>query len=93
MSLDQLTTTIIDIDGTVSMYCTRTVNGEDVIRNGLSFLVFNPVYSDPGEDIQVITQSLPLPYFKVPYLYYVDNLLDQIQIITPDLQAASVREY
>ena len=93
VSLDQLTTTILDIDGTVSMYCTRTVNGEDVIRNGLSFLVFNPVYSDPGEDIQIITQSLPLPYFKVPYLYNVDNLLDQIQIITPDLQAASVREY
>jgi hypothetical protein len=93
VSLDQLTTTILDIDGTVSMYCSRTVNGEEVIRNGLSFLVFNPVYSDPGEDIQIITQSLPLPYFKVPYLYNVDSLLDQIQIITPDIQAASVREY
>jgi len=93
ISLDQLTTTILDLDGTVSMYCSRTVDGQEIIRNGLSFLVFNPVYSDPGEDIQIITQSLPLPYFKVPYLYNVDNLLDQIQIITPDLQAASVREY
>jgi len=93
VNLDELTTEILNIDGTVSLYCTRTVNGVETNRNGLSFLVFNPIYSDPKEDIQVIAQSLPLPYFKIPYLYNVDDFLSQIQIVTPDVQSGSVREY
>lgn len=93
ISLDELTSRILSIDGTVSLYCSRTIDGTEVTRNGLSFIVFNPVYSDPGEDIQLISQSLPLPYFKVPYLYNPDTLLSQIKLITPDVQSASIREY
>lgn len=93
VNLDELTTKILSIDGVVSMYCSRIIDGVEVVRNGLGFIVFNPVYSDPGEDIQAISQSLPLPYFKVPYLYNPDTLLDQIKLITPDVQGASIREY
>jgi len=93
VNLDDLTTTILNIDGVVSLQCSRVIDGVEAVRNGLSFLVFNPIYSDPKEDIQITTQSLPLPYFKVPYLYNVDTFLSQIEVKTPDVQTSSIREY
>jgi len=93
VNLDFLTTKILEIDGVVSISCKRTINGVETLRNGLSFLVFNPVYSGGKEDIQVITQSLPLPYFKLPYLHNVDSFISQIEVITPESQSSTLREY
>lgn len=93
VNLDELTTKILSIEGVVSLFCRRVVDGVEINRSGLGFIVFNPIYSASGEDIQAISQSLPLPYFKVPYLYNPVTLLDQINIITPDVQGASIREY
>ena len=93
VNLDELTTKILSINGVTSLYCSRTVDGVEINRSGLGFIVFNPIYSDPGEDIQAVAQSLPLPYFKVPYLYNPDTLIDQIKIVTPTTQGASLREY
>jgi len=93
VNLDSLTTKILEIDGVVSIACKRIIDGVETVRNGLSFLVFNPVYSGGKEDIQIITQSLPLPYFKLPYLYNVDNFISQIELVTPETQSSTLREY
>ena len=93
INLDLLTTKIFNIPGVTSVSCTRVVNGQQITRSGLSLLVFNPVYSEPGEDINVINQSITLPYFKIPYIYNPDAIFGNIEIVTPDSQEASLREY
>jgi len=93
INLDFLTTKIFNIPGVTSVSCTRSVNGQQITRSGLSLLVFNPVYSEPGEDINVINQSITLPYFKIPYIYNPDAIFGNIEIVTPDSQEASLREY
>lgn len=93
INLDLLTTKIFNIPGVTSVSCTRAVNGQQITRSGLSLLVFNPVYSEPGEDINVINQSITLPYFKIPYIYNPDAIFSNIEIVTPDSQEASLREY
>lgn len=93
IDLDLLTTKIFNIPGVTSVSCTRVVNGQQITRSGLSLLVFNPVYSEPGEDINVINQSITLPYFKIPYIYNPDAIFGNIEIVTPDSQEASLREY
>jgi hypothetical protein len=93
INLDLLTTKIFNIPGVTSVSCTRSVNGQQITRSGLSLLVFNPVYSEPGEDINVINQSITLPYFKIPYIYNPDAIFGNIEIVTPDSQEASLREY
>ena len=93
INLDLLTTRIFNIPGVTSVSCTRSVNGQQITRSGLSVLVFNPVYSEPGEDINVINQSITLPYFKIPYIYNPDAIFGNIEIVTPDSQEASLREY
>lgn len=93
INLDYLTSKIFNIPGVTSVSCTRVVNGQQITRSGLSLLVFNPVYSEPGEDITVINQSITLPYFKIPYIYSPDNIFSNIEIVTPDSQEASLREY
>lgn len=93
LNLDDLTTKILSIEGVTEVSTRRTVEGQEIVRTGLSFLLFNPVYSEPGEDIAVVAQSYVFPYFKIPYLYNPETLLSQIQIITPSVQGASIREY
>jgi hypothetical protein len=93
INLDYLTSKIFNIPGVTSVNCTRVVNGQQITRSGLSLLVFNPVYSEPGEDINVINQSITLPYFKIPYIYNPDAIFNNIEIVTPDSQEASLREY
>jgi len=93
INLDYLTSKIFNIPGVTSVSCTRVVNGQQITRSGLSLLVFNPVYSEPGEDITVINQSITLPYFKIPYIYSPEAIFGSIEIVTPDSQEASLREY
>ena len=93
INLDNLTSSIFAIPGITSVNSTRTVNGQQIIRSGLSLLLFNPVYSEPGEDIGVINQTITLPYFKIPYLYDPDAIFSSIEVVTPDSQEASLREY
>ena len=93
LSLDDITTQILSIEGVTEISTRRTVEGQEITRTGLSLLLFNPIYSEPGEDIAVIAQSYIFPYFKIPYLYNEEEILSQIEIITPSVQGASIREY
>lgn len=93
IDLDNLTSSIFAIPGVTSVNSTRNVNGQQITRSGLSVMIFNPVYNEPGEDITVINQTINLPYFKIPYLYDPEAISNSIQIVTPDSQEASLREY
>lgn len=93
IDLDYLTTSILNIEGVTELNTVRTVNEQEISRTGISLLVFNPIYNDPGEDIEIISQSYILPYFKIPFLYNAETLLTQIEIVTPNVQGASIREY
>jgi len=93
IDLSALASDILKIAGVTSITSSRIINDQQINRNGLSFLVFNPVYSNPSEDISIITQSNVLPYFKIPYLYNPEGILKSIEVVTPDIQGASLREY
>jgi hypothetical protein len=71
IDLDYLNSNIYRINGVESFACERIINNQNIRIDGLSFLVYNPIYSNPNEDIRIITQSLSLPYFKTSYY---DNL-------------------
>jgi hypothetical protein len=80
IEIDKIDTSILGINGIESFFTQRVVNGETIVINGLSLMVFNPIYSAPEEDIQIINQSLILPFFKSPYYGNYDVLKGNIVI-------------
>ena len=80
IDLEYLNGSIFKINGVESFYTERTINNQNVTINGLSLMVYNPIYSAPEEDIQIITQSLALPYFKASYYDNFDVLSNNIII-------------
>ena len=56
------------------------IDNQKIKINGLSFLVYNPIYSNPKEDIRIITQSLSLPYFEASYYDNLEVLKNNIVI-------------
>jgi hypothetical protein len=80
IEIDKINTSILGINGIESFFTKRVVNGETIVINGLSLMVFNPIYSAPKEDIQIINQSLFLPFFKSPYYGNYDVLKGNIVI-------------
>jgi len=93
IDLDEINNAILEIEGVEVITTSRVVNGQLIEKNGLSFLLFNPVYSEPNEDIQIINQNIVLPYFKIPYLYNSDAILNQIRVYTSVTDGRSSREY
>lgn len=93
LNIDSLYSSLLNIEGVDSITTSRNINGQLIEIVGLSFVLFNPVYSEPGEDIQIITQNVALPYFKIPYLYNPDTLIRQIRVFTPSENTATPREY
>ena len=67
VSLKDLTNQIFEIGG-VEEIKSRRVKNNNIINeiDGLSLLVFNPIY--PDNDINILTNDLKLPFFKYPYL-------------------------
>ncbi len=78
IDLEFLNSNILKINGVESFSCERNINGQIVKIDGLSLLVYNPIYSNPEEDIQIITQSLFLPEFKASYYENFDVLSKNI---------------
>jgi hypothetical protein len=64
VNIDQLNSSLYQINGVDSFYTQRVFNNQNITVNGLSFLIHNPVYNSPNEDIFITTQSIQLPYFK-----------------------------
>jgi hypothetical protein len=84
ISLTELSNQILSIEGVDDIVTKRLYRGTTYTAPGVSLLAFNPVY--PFNDIDVITQDTPLPYFKFPYLNNATNFINKIQVFTPSIQ-------
>ena len=80
IQINDINNSILGINGIESFSTQRTVDGQSISINGLSLMIFNPVYSSPEEDIRIINQSLVLPFFKAPYYGNYDVLKGNIVI-------------
>ncbi len=67
VSLKELSNQIFNIGG-IEDIKTRRIKNNDTLSeiDGLSLLVFNPIY--PDNDIKILSNDLKLPFFKYPYL-------------------------
>jgi hypothetical protein len=80
-----LTNKILSINGVTGVLTQYTdANGKVFTAPGVSLLIYNPVY--PYDDIGIFTQSVPLPYFKFPYLKDAYNFINNISVVTPSIQ-------
>ena len=68
---------IMNIDGVQKIHTTRT--DRSLETDGLSLLIWNPVY--PDDDIATIGSNISLPYYKYPYLDDPTDFLNKIQVI------------
>jgi hypothetical protein len=75
IDLSTLTSNILKIEGVDSI---KTVNGNEIF-NGISFISWNPLYED--SDIDYVTQTITLPFFKFPYFYSPESLINKIEVI------------
>jgi len=93
IDITYLTSTILSIEGVSSLKTQRIVNGQTISKSGLSLIMFNPVYSNSNEDINLYNQNIVLPRFKIPFLHKPETIFSRISIVTPDTQEKSIREY
>jgi hypothetical protein len=77
ISLSQLASNILSIEGIKSIYTKNTELG--LTFYGISFIAWNPLY--PIEDIEIINQDITLPYFTFPYLYRPSGIVNNIEVI------------
>lgn len=89
VDIQLLTQGLLNIEGVENFSTSR--NG--IVLPGLSLLAFNPIYSNGNEDIDVITQNIRLPYFKIPFWYDYSILDTQIEIVPADTLTSNKREY
>ena len=58
----------------------KTSNTEEAINfEGLSFVAWNPMFE--GVDETLINQTTTLPYFKYPYIFRPNTLINRIEVI------------
>lgn len=88
INLYQIYSDILNIDGVDKFYCKRTESNIDVRVEGISLILWNPVY--PDADVQITTQNIKLPYFKYVYLQNVAQLINKIKFISPSSMLQNV---
>ena len=69
---------ILNVDGVVSLNTSREFNTETIQTDGLSFLLYNPVY--PTSDFTFTEQDIPLLFFQYPYFKDLQNISDKIVV-------------
>ena len=74
VNIYQVYTEILNIAGVDKCFCRnkKTLS----ISEGISLIVWNPIY--PETDIDITTQNFSLPYFKVLTLNSVDSIINRI---------------
>jgi hypothetical protein len=77
MNLSTLTSDILNIEGVNLIQTTNSKDGATF--NGLSFISWNPVFE--GVDSEFVNQNTTMPFFKFPYFYRPNNLINKIEII------------
>ena len=66
VSIDELSSRILSINGVKGIKTRRTINGVINEIPSISLLKYNPIY--PENDITVINENRQLPFFQYPYL-------------------------
>jgi len=74
-----LTQQIYAVDGVQTFYTSRTDN-PDIYIEGLSLFAWNPIY--PSLDATFTTNNISLNYYEFPYYDNINNLGNQINIIS-----------
>lgn len=77
IKLVELTNDILSLEG-IKRIETKNENTGDSI-NGISFLAFNPLYTE--SDIELVNQDTTLPFFKFPYLYSPLTIAKRIKVL------------
>jgi hypothetical protein len=75
LNLNDLTASILQIDGVAGV---RTENSNGSFFNGVALLTWNPVY--PDADVDIITQTITLPFYKFPYFNSPQTLINKIEV-------------
>ena len=76
VDINYLTNEILAIEGVETFY-TRRIDNKSIRYEGLSMLVWNPVYE---VDNRLITQNIIMSYFQIPYLYDRENFTNKITV-------------
>jgi hypothetical protein len=77
LDITSLTTSILSLEGVKSI---RTQNTKtNATYNGISFISWNPLYENVDEDF--VNQTVTLPFFKFPYFYRPNALINKIEVI------------
>jgi len=76
IDVKQLTANILAVQGVKTFYTQRLDDTSNRFE-GLSLMVWNPIYSN---DVNITVKNLLLPYFKYPYLNNKDTLSTRIII-------------
>jgi len=79
LDITQLTANVLSVQGVQTFY-TRRKDNPAVRVEGLSMLVWNPIY--PTADITTAIKNLALPYFKFPYLNNASKFSSNVVIQT-----------
>lgn len=77
VNTSELASNILGITGVKSIKTVNTKNG--LSFNGVSFVTWNPMFE--GVDISLINQTTTLPFFKFPYFYRPNALINKIVVI------------
>lgn len=93
IDFDKITRQILDIEGVSSIFTSRKVEDDTISTEGLSLALFNPVYSGIEEDVSTVSQNIKLPYFKIPFLFDLKQLEENILIVDTGYIDSGTVEY
>lgn len=68
---------ILSVSGVKSIKTQNTT--DNILFDGISFITWNPVFE--GVDETLVNQTITLPFFKFPFLYRPESLINRIEII------------
>jgi hypothetical protein len=77
IDMSEITSKISKIPGVKKI---RTYNeSEKIYFDGISFIMWNPLFE--GVDESIVNQTMTLPYYKFPYIYNPLTISNRIQVI------------
>lgn len=77
INISDLASSILSLNGVRNI---KTYNKlENIYFNGISFITWNPVFE--GVDESLINQTTTLPFFKFPYFYRVNSIINRIEVV------------
>lgn len=77
IDISAITSGILELRGVLGIETRNTKNG--LIFDGISFITWNPVFE--GVDENLINQNTILEFFKFPYLFAPQTLINKIEVI------------